>query len=602
MLPFLQRLKQRKIVQWAIAYAATAWVSLEVFDLIAEQFFWPVWVRQSATILLLFGLLTTIVLAWYHGERGRQKVGLMELALLTVLLALAGQSVWFLRGQDQPIDPETGPTVSSFRAEPLPANSVAVLPCLNLSADAGQAYFADALAAELITRLSAVSGLRIPSHTSSFSFKGKGLSVREIAASLRVRHVLECDVSGDETRVRVATRLVDTESGYTLWSESYNRTRAKLFDVQQDVAQAVVKKLEISLGARERQLVNRRWTDNTEAYDEFLRAVRYQAGFPTVEAMSATRVHLERAIELDPQFGRAYARLAVHWVYEGNWRLSPREEAYGNVRRYAAKAIELDGELWEAYWALGWAEFASDFAWPEAEHSFRKVIELAPGEWGGYHSLGYLLGVQGRIEEGLQAARIAIDVDPLGYLPLHGLEVLLTRQRRYEESISVMREQGEVVGWNPELKTKLAWLLALQGLEEEARMQLSEIKASDLQDNPLQLNVAGVHALLGERREALAIVEIWDQEQLRSEDQFYVGSLAAIHAILGERELAIQELLETWERREMSLMFLDNEAFDDLRDDPRFMNLIRKMNLPEDVYLQIPVHAPGKTKIPLNSP
>jgi adenylate cyclase len=589
MLPFLRRLKQRKIVQWAIAYAATAWVSLEVFDLVAEQFFWPVWVRQGATILLLFGLLITIVLAWYHGERGRQKVSLMELVLLTVLLALAGQSVWLLRDQDHSIDPETASAMSSFRAEPLPEHSVAVLPCLNLSEDEDQAYFADGLAAELITRLSAVSGLRIPSHTSSFSFKGSNVAIREIAVSLRVRHVLECDVSGDESRVRVAARLIDADSGYTLWSESYNRPRASLFDVQQDVAQAVVEKLEIRLGGHEQQLVNRRWTENTEAYDEFLRGIRFQHGFPTIETIVASRKHLERAIELDPQFGRAYARLAVNWVFDGNFRLAPAAEAYGNVRRFAAKAIELDSELFGAYWALGWAEFAGDFAWPQAERNFRKAIELAPGEWGGYHSLGYVLGVLGRTEEGLQAARMAIDVDPLAFFPRHGLEVLLTRQRRYEAVIPVIRKQAEIFGWQPEFQMNMAWYLALLGREEEARLQLIEAKAADPQDPSVQLGMAAVHAMLGERDQALKIVERWDQEHLRSEDLMFVGSLAIIHAILGDRELAIQELLEMRERREMWLMFLDYQAFDGLRDDPRFVALIRELKLPEDVYLQIPM-------------
>lgn len=602
MLPFLQRLKQRKIVQWAIAYAAVAWVSLEVFDLIAEQFFWPVWVRQGATILLLFGLIITIVLAWYHGERGRQKVGLMELVLLIALLALAGQSVWFLRGQEHSFDQETASAMSSFRAEPLPEHSVAVLPCLNLSEDEGQAYFADGLAAELISRLSAVSGLRIPSHTSSFSFKGRNVAIREIAVSLRVRHVLECDVSGDETRVRVAARLIDADSGYTLWSESYNRPRAKLFDVQQDVAQAVVQKLEIRLGGRERLIVNRRWTENTEAYDEFLRGIRFQHGFPTVETIKASRKHLERAIELDPLFGRAYARLAVNWVYDGNFRLAPAAEAYGNVKHFATKAIELDPELFGAYWALGWAEFAGDFAWPQAERNFRIAIELAPGEWGGYHSLGYVLGVTGRVEEGLQAARMAIDVDPLAFFPRHGLEVLLTRQRRYEAVIPVIRKQAELFGWQPWFHADMAWYLALLGREEEARSQLAEAKAAGPQDPSVQLGIAAVHAMLGERDEALKYVEHWNQDHLRSEDLMYVGSLAIVHAILGDRELAIQELLETWERREMWLMFLDYQAFDGLRDDPRFVNLIRKMKLPEDVYLQAPAHAPGQTKVPLNSP
>jgi tetratricopeptide (TPR) repeat protein len=174
---------------------------------------------------------------------------------------------------------------------------------------------------------------------------------------------------------------------------------------------------------------------------------------------------------------------------------------------------------------------AGEFAWLEAERNFRKVIELAPGEWGGYHSLGYVLGVLGRTEEGLQAARMAIDVDPLGFLPLHGLEVLLTRQRQYEEPISVTLQQAEVVGWNPDLKLQLAWLQASLGLEEEA----------------------------------LEIAITWDQQHLRSEDQFYVESLAYIYAALGDRESAIQKLLETWERREMWLLFLDYEAFDNLR-------------------------------------
>lgn len=557
---------------------------------------------RAQPLFLLFGLFITIVLAWFHGERGRQKPGWLEMLLLTAIIALAGHSVWTLRVQHQPVDTDTVPVASSFRTEPLPENSVAVLPCLNLSADADQAYFADALAAELITRLSAVSGLRIPSHTSSFAFKDKKSSVREIATLLRVRHVLECDVFGDDTRVRIATRLIDTDSGYTLWSESYNRTRAKLFDVQQDVAQAVVEKLEINLGARERQLVNRRWTEKTEAYDEFLKAVRWQTEFPTVELIYTTLEHLERAVELDPQFGRAYAWLAVHWVIIGNFSMAPREDTYGNVRRYAAKAIELDGELWEAYWALGWADFAGDFAWQEAERNFRKVIGLAPGEWAGYHSLGYVLGVLGRTDEGLQAARMAIDADPLSFFPLHGLEVLLTRQRRYEASIEVTRRQAELFGWNPELEIQLVWFLVAQGREEEARIKLGEIMITEFEGNPLELAVAEVLAMLGDRERALEIVDRWDREEARSVDRFYVGSLAYIHAALEDRESAIENLIETWERREMRLLFLDYEAFDILRDDPRFAKLIHDLDLPEGVYLQAPVSDSSETSAPPESP
>jgi len=585
MLSLLQRLKQRKIVQWAIAYAAAAWVSLEVFDLIAEQFFWPVWVRQSATVLLLFGLFITIVLAWYHGERGRQKVGMVEMVLLIVLLALGGQSVWLLRDRGNINEMDTGKPTTVFRAEPLPQNSVAVLPCLNLGGDESKAYFADGLAAELITRLSAVSGLRIPSHTSSFSFKGKNSTIEEIAAVLKVRHVLECDVSGDESRLRASARLIDSQTGYTLWSESYDKSNVQLFDVQQDVADAVVDTLQIKLGMREQQLVRRRWTENTEAYDEYLQGIKTLLIVPTHENIHKMRQHFERAVELDPGFGRGYALLAVTWVYYGNFQLEPADKAYAEVRRLAHKAIELEGELYEVYWALGWADLAGEYAWEAAEDNFRKAIDLAPGEWGGYHSLGYVLGAVGRIEEAHEAARIAIEVDPLGFLPRHGQEVLYTRQRNYEASIEVVEEQAGVHGWGPDLQTHAAWLSAKAGKEAEARVILAEVEALNSSIPYIQLVMAGTYAILGEEDKALAIVEKWESFAQETHRYNIAGTLGLIFAELRDADRAMHWLTRSREAHSMWMLFLDYEEFDFLHDDPRFVALVRELNLPEDVYL-----------------
>lgn len=585
MLSLVQRLKQRKIVQWAIAYAATAWVSLEVFDLVAEQFFWPSWVRQSATIVLLFGLLITIVLAWFHGEHGRQKIGKFELILLIVLLSLAGQSVWLLRDRGHEIELDAGKSQTVFRAEPLPKNSVAVLPCLNLGGDENRAYFADGLAAELITRLSAVSGLRIPSHTSSFSFKGKNATIEEIAAVLKVRHVLECDVSGDDSRLRASARLIDSQTGYTLWSQSYDNTNVKLFDVQQDVAEAVVENLQIKLGTRERQLVRRRWTENTEAYDEFLRGVKFQLIAPTEENINKMRQHFERAIELDPEFGRSYARLAVTWVYYGNYQLAPANEAYAEVERLAKKAIELDGELFEAYWALGWADLAGKYAWQAAEENFRKTIDLAPGEWGGYHSLGYVLGTLGRVEEAFEAARIAIELDPLAYFPRHGLEVLFTRQRNYSATTEVLEEQAEIHGWNPQLQAGLALSLARDGKEAEARLQLSEIEAQKPLNPLVELVMALTYVILGEQDRALAFVERWESYSQNNSGHNIAGTLASIYAELENKDRAMHWLTQSRKEHSMWMLFLDDEAFDCLQADFRFAALVRELNLPEDVYL-----------------
>jgi len=585
MASLLHRLKQRKIVQWAIAYAATAWVSLEVFDLIAEQFFWPAWVRQSATVLLFFGLFITVVLAWYHGERGRQKIGMVELILLIVLLALGGQSVWLLRDRGLNIEADVDKPKLAFRAEPLPQNSVAVLPCLSLGGDKSKAYFADGLAAELITRLSAVSGLRIPSHTSSFSFKGKNTTIEEIAAVLKVRHVLECDVSGDDSRLRASARLIDSQTGYTLWSESYDKSNVQLFDVQQDVAAAVVETLQIKLGVREQQLVRRRWTENPEAYDEYLQGIKTLVLVPTHENIHKMRQHFERAVELDPDFGRGYALLAVTWVYYGNFQLEPADKAYAEVRRLAHKAIELEGELYEAYWALGWADLAGEYAWKAAEDNFRKAIDLAPGEWGGYHSLGYVLGVVGRIDEAHEAARIAIEVDPLGYLPLLGQEVLFTRQRNYEASIKVVEEQAEIHGWNPQIQANAAWLLAQAGKEFEARAKLAEIEALNSSIPYVQIATAETYAILGEQDKALAIVEQLESSVQNTHQYNIAGALGHIYAELENADRAMYWLTRSREAHSMWMLHLDYEAFDFLRGDSRFVALVRELNLPEDVYL-----------------
>lgn len=584
MLPFLQRLKERKIVQWAIAYFAGAWVFLEVFDTIAEQFLWPAWIRQAATVLLFFGGLITIVIAWYHGERGRQKVGMLELVLVVVILGLGGQSVWVLKNRSDSLALESATAPFQFRKKPLPEHSVAVLPCANLSNDEGQGYFADGLASELITRLGAVSGLRIPSQHSSFEFRGKNVTLEAVAAALKVRHVLECDVFGDETHIRIGARLIDTQTSYTLWSESYHRARSRLIDVQQEVAEAVVQNLEIRLVDRERMLIGRRWTDSTEAYDAFLRGIKLQIGFPDEESLTASLEHLQRAVELDPDFGRAYARIAISWVVMALYDYAPSKHANDEAERLAGQAIVLDGELFEAYWALGWVQLAR-YHWPAAEASFRRVIELAPGNWEGYHSLSQVQGVLGRYAEAVAAEQIAVDLDPLAYYPRWGMESLHFRQRAYEDSIKLQLELVARFGSDPETEAYRVLQLALAGRPDEARVYLRGIEAANSQAPNIQLMLATAYSVLGEPDKALSLAEAVKQRYLNNQVKVKPGMLASTYASLGDYDQAMEFLLVGREQEDPWLNFLDYPFYDGMRNDPRFKALIRSLNLPEEIYL-----------------
>jgi TolB-like protein/Flp pilus assembly protein TadD len=540
---------------------AGAWVFYEVVSTVGSHWDLPDALFRGISIALVFGFFITLILAWYHGEKGRQKVGWVEAVLLVALLALAGQSIWSLKYRSERVADGFAEETFRFRDTPLPQHSVAVLPCTNLGDDASQGYFADGLAAELITRLAAVRGLRIPSQTSSFSFRGKNVTLEAVAAALKVRHVLECEVFGDESRIRISARLIDAESGYTLWSESFNRSKAMLFDVQEEVARAVVQKLEIRLVDRERLLVGRRWTSSTEAYDQFLRGIKYQIEAPTEDGMSASLKHLERAVELDPQFGRAYARLAIYWLIMGNYGYAASELAYDETERLARKAIELDGDLYEAHWALGWAQFVGKFAWQEAMISFRKVIELAPGNWEGYHSLGFVLGVLGRYE------------------------ILYTRQRQYDDSIRVTLELTTRIGWTPFLRTHMAWLLVRSNRPEEARNYLHEVEAENPEDVNVQLFLAMVYSLLGEMDKALVWAEPLKQRHRDNPDRVLPGTLAFAYAHIGDYEQAMKYLLEARQREDVELLFLDDSCFDGMRNDPRFIELINGLKLPEEIYL-----------------
>jgi adenylate cyclase len=586
-----RRLRKRKIVQWGIAYFAGAWLLLEMFDLVAEQFLWPVWVRQASTVLVLFGGLVTIVLAWYHGERGRQKVGAVELLVLVVILALGGQSIWLLKDRSERLQAEASGPPQGFREEPPAEHSVAVLPCANLGRDEAQGYFADGLAAELITRLAAVGGLRIPSHTSSFSFRGQNVTLGAVAAALKVRHVLECDVSGDESRLRIGARLIDAETGYTLWSETFNRSRAMMLDVQEEVAMAVVRSLEIRLVERERLLVGRRWTGSPEAYDEFLKGIELQRGVPEAANLAISLEHLERAVELDPAFGRAYARMALHWVIMSNWGFERAKEANAKAERLARQAIELDGDLFEAHWLIGWIHFVR-YAWGDAEASFRKVVELAPGNWEGYHSLGFLLGVLGRYDEAMTAARIATDLDPLSYWPRRGIEILHSRQRQWEDAVAITLEIGTRNGWAPFMR---AWLGVLQiraGAIEAGRATVAEVEAGDPTDGNARLALAMAFSALGDWDRAESLAGQVRDDYRDGGDLVLPGTLAITYACLDEPEVALGFLQEARGNEDVELLFLDDPCFDNLRQDPRFVDLVDSLQLPERIYLQ-PAAASG---------
>jgi TolB-like protein len=250
----LQRLKERKLVQWALAYLAGAWALLECLGFLSEQFQWPALVAQVVTILAAFGFFVALVVAWYHGEKGQQRVSGAELPMIAALLAVAAAAlgIWsrgtvpYVATAPEPYDPGV------VRDDGRP--SIAVLPFADMSPDGDQEFFADGIAEEILNALTQVSGLRVAARTSAFSFKGSDTDIRTVGERLSVGSVLEGSVRKEGNQVRITAQLIDVEDGFHVWSESYDRELKSVFDVQDEIAREVVGALEVAGGQAQLQV------------------------------------------------------------------------------------------------------------------------------------------------------------------------------------------------------------------------------------------------------------------------------------------------------------------------------------------------------------
>ena len=299
--------------------------------------------------------------------------------------------------------------------------SVAVLPFVNLSADPDNEFFADGIAEEIITALSRVPGLRVAARTSAFAFRGRAIELAEVAAKLRVSAVLEGSVRRAGSRLRVSVQLVDVAGGYQLWSERYDREAGDIFAIQDDIAQAVVDRLKVTLGAgAPAALVTP--AAHLEAYELYLRGrvLVNQRG----AALGRGIEYFERALAVDPAYPLAYAGLAFALSLVGFYGHAPMTVMAPKVKLAARRALELDASLAEAHLALALMASMHDWNWPEAERQFQEAIGRDPrsSEARSWHA--FLLSFAERFDEAIAEARLAIDLDPLSAVPLHTLSLV----------------------------------------------------------------------------------------------------------------------------------------------------------------------------------
>ena len=329
----LARLRRRKVVQWGLVYVAAAWGFLQGLEYVGESFNWPQQVRQIALLALVIGLPIVLVLAWYHGDRGEQRVSTPEFAILTLLLLLGGGAFWYYQRANDATVPAPQPSPAAIATD----RSIAVLPFVNMSADKEQEYFADGISEELLNLLAQVPELRVIARTSSFSFKGKDAPIAEIARTLNVANVLEGSVRKSGDKLRITAQLVRASDSSHLWSKTYDRQMTDVFKVQEEIAAAVVNQLKVTLLG---DAPNTRTTD-PQAYARFLQAREIARRHDLAPFEQAIELY-KPALAIDPNYAPAWDGLAETYFYQTDYGGLTSEDGLSLVREAIGRALTID--------------------------------------------------------------------------------------------------------------------------------------------------------------------------------------------------------------------------------------------------------------------
>ncbi|MCI0402260.1 MAG: tetratricopeptide repeat protein, partial [Acidobacteria bacterium] len=458
-------------------------------------------------------------------------------------------------------------------------DSLAVLPLENLSRDPEQDYFADGMTEALITELSKISALKVISRTSVMQYKGVKKPLPEIARELGVDAVVEGSVLRAGERVRITAQLIHGPTDKHLWADQYDREMHDVLSVHSEVARAIAREVRVAVTPAEEKRLAQARAVNPEAHEAYLKG-RFHWNERTEEGLKKAIEYFQRAIEKDPGYAPAYAGLADAYLVLPTYGPSPPppKEVLPKAEAAAQRALEIDENLAEAYTSL--ASIRQDYYdWTEAESYYRRAIELSPNYATAHHWYSMMLTQVGRHEEAIAEARRAEQLDPLSRAITYNVASQLYYARQYDACIAQMRKTIESHpdwSWGHQ---GLGMCYSAKGMSKEAIIELEKAVVLPGAAPVIRAFLARAYALEGRRNEARRILN--EFITLSRQQYFPALGIAMVYVALGEKDQAFAWLGKAYEEK-YDLGFLRADpAFDPLRDDPRYRELLRRMNFPE---------------------
>jgi TolB-like protein/Tfp pilus assembly protein PilF len=593
----IAELKRRNVVRVAVLYGLAAWLILQVADVLVPALGLPDWVMRFVALMLLLGLPLVLIFSWVYEltpeglkkqhevdrdqsithETGR-KINYLIGALAVLAIVVVAVERFIPRTEPIPVATDAAPAAPTAPAAPLDetsvlaaAKSIAVLPFVNMSSDAGNEYFSDGLSEELLNLLAKLPELRVIGRTSSFQFKGRNEDLRVIGEKLNVAHILEGSVRKSGEKVRITAQLIRAADGSHLWSETYDRTLDDIFVVQDDIAGEVVKALQLTLlGAAP---TTRPKPQDSEAHNLTLQG-RFFLDRRSRKDLERAVEYFRQARERDPDYAPAWAGLSQTYARQADNGYLPVADGYRQAREAAEKALALDPELAEAHLAMGWIQSVYDWDWAAADGSFRKALELEPGNADALRHAGTQAATLGRWDEAIDLSHKAIERDPLRPNSYSNLGLVLEAGKRNTEAESAYRKALELDPGGSYRHYAIGRALLVQG-KAEAALQEMEQETDEI------WRLAGlplVYHALGRHRESDAALAALESKYAREA----AYQIAEVHAFRGEADLAFQWLERAYDQRDGGLVEIKGEPLlRGLAGDPRYKAFLRKMKLPE---------------------
>jgi adenylate cyclase len=548
---FLSELRRRRVIRVAVVYAVAGWIVIEVASTMFPGLNLPAWTVTLVIALVVLGFPIAFLMGWMFdiGPGGVQRtepaaeVSMQQAAATETAPAADRQE---RRAATAPT-PDVQPMRSSSPTENEGRRTIAVLPFVNMSGESENEYFSDGISEEILNLLTKLPQLKVASRTSSFSLKGEKVDIPTAARQLGVGTILEGSVRRAGERVRITAQLIEADSDSHLWSETYDREMKDVFAIQDDIAQSIVKALQVTLSPQERRAMQSVATSDPEAYDYYLRGRNYMYSMARRDYEHAIRM-FEQAIKLDSKYALAYAGLADAYSHMYRY-VEATVENVERANRASEQAVVLDRDSAEAHASRGMALFISE-RYDEAEAEFETAIARNPNLFEAWYYYGLASSSQGRIEKAAQLYTKASEVNPADFqVPMFLAMAYASLGQKQEE-----------------MRVRLG---ALGTLERHLKLNPHDTRAIYFAAQNLYR--------IGEKDKAVAMAEQAMKQGMNEPVVLY--NVACFYTGMGDRERAMDLLEQAVDQGWGDRAWMENDSdLVALHDEPRFQALLSRLH------------------------